>query len=112
MPWRNGTKLIIHIADVPAHCNKYCGYSNHEEESGKFEPLLKRCAEEGMKIICFDISNGCRKCFEKMRDDYFPYGKDLLLNIENFDTSGSSEIIANNFKKLFLESAAYVVHKK
>ena len=34
MPWRSGTKLIIHIADAPTHCNKYCGYSNHEEESG------------------------------------------------------------------------------
>ena len=111
MAWRNGTKLVIHIADAPAHCNKYCGYDNHEEESGKLEPLLRRCAEEGIKIICFDIDDGCRSCFEKMRDDYLPYGKDLLFNIENFDTSGSSKIIASNFKKLVIASAACAVPK-
>lgn len=112
MAWRGGTKLIIHIADAPAHCQKYCGRLNHEEESGKLEPLLKRCAEEGIKIICFDIRNGCKSCFEKMRNDYLPYGKDLIFNIENFDTSGSSEKIASNFKKLVVASAACAVPKK
>ena len=112
MAWRSGTKLIIHIADAPAHCRKYCGSSNHEEESGKLEPLLKRCATEGIKIICFDIRNGCKRCFETMRADYLPYGKDLLFNIENFDTSGSSEKIANNFKELVIASAACAVPKK
>ena len=112
MAWRSGTKVIIHIADAPAHCRKYCGSSNHEEESGKLEPLLKRCATEGIKIICFDIRNGCKRCFETMRADYLPYGKDLLFNIENFDTSGSSEKIANNFKELVIASAACAVPKK
>ena len=112
MAWRSGTKLIIHIADAPAHCQKYCNYSNHEEESGKLEPLLKRCATEGIKIICFDIENGCKRCFEKMREDYLPYGKDFFFNIENFDTSGSSEIIASNFKKLVIASAACAVPKR
>ena len=41
MAWRNGTKLIIHIADAPAHCKKYCGRTNHEEESGKLEKLFR-----------------------------------------------------------------------
>ena len=111
MAWRSGTKLIIHIADAPAHCRKYCGYDNHEEESGKLEPYLQRCAKEKIKIICFDINNGCRKCFETMRGDYLPYGEDLLFNIENFDTSGSSEKIANNFKELVIASAACAVPK-
>lgn len=114
MAWRSGTKLVIHIADAPAHCRKYCGYDNHEEESGKLEPLLKKCAEEGIKIICFDINNGCKSCFEKMRNDYLPYGKEgteLLFNIEKFDTSGNSEKIASNFKKLVISSAACAVPK-
>ena len=114
MAWRSGTKLVIHIADAPAHCKKYCGRYNHEEESGKLEPLMKRCAEEGIKLICFDINNGCRSCFEQMRKDYLPYGKDgkeLLFNIEKFDTSGNSEKIASNFKKLVIASAACAVPK-
>lgn len=78
MAWRSGTKLIIYIADAPAHCRKYCGSNNHEEESGKLEHYLQRCAKEKIKIICFDIRNGCRKCFEIMRGDYLPYGKDLI----------------------------------
>ena len=114
MAWRKGTKLIIHIADAPAHCNKYCGSENHEEESGKLEPLLKRCAEEGIKIIGFDINNGCKNCFEIMKGEYLSHakdGKELLFNIEIFDTNGSSEKIASNFKKLVMASAACAVPK-
>lgn len=40
-----------------------------------------------------------------MREDYLPYGKGLIFNIEKFGTSGSSEKIANNFKKLVIASA-------
>ena len=47
-----------------------------------------------------------------MREDYLPYGKNLIFNIENLDTSGSSEKIADNFKKLVIESAACAVPKK
>ena len=49
-----------------------------------------------------------------MRNDYLPYGKDgveLLFNIEKFDTSGNSEKIASNFKKLVIASAACAVPK-
>lgn len=58
----NGTILIIHIADAPAQCKKYCDYNNHEEESGKLEPLLKRCAIEGITLIfIMDVKNASKK---------------------------------------------------
>lgn len=32
MNWRKGVRLIILIADAPAHGHSYCGHNNHEEE--------------------------------------------------------------------------------
>ena len=35
MAWRNGTRLIIHIADAPAHGNDWCGTDNHNDQNHK-----------------------------------------------------------------------------
>jgi hypothetical protein len=42
--WRNGHRLIIHMADAPAHGARYGG-AGHEEESPKFVPLIRHCSE-------------------------------------------------------------------
>ena len=55
--WRNGTRLIIHIADAPAHGSKWCGEKNHEEENPKFYPLIKKFIEKKIKIIGFQIGD-------------------------------------------------------
>ena len=38
--FRNGTRLIIHIADAPAHGNIFCGYDNHNDEETKLPPII------------------------------------------------------------------------
>jgi hypothetical protein len=39
--WRNGTRLIIHIADAPADGSEWCGSKNHEEENSKLYPMVQ-----------------------------------------------------------------------
>ena len=34
--WRYGTRLIIHIADAPAHGSEWCNENNHNEENPNF----------------------------------------------------------------------------
>ena len=46
MAWRNWIRLIIHIADAPAHHRKYCfdyqDSENHEEEPEKILTFIKK----------------------------------------------------------------------
>ena len=61
--WRRGTKLIIHIADAPAHGSMYCGYNNHDEVQYQLSPLIQKIAQMGIKIYAFQIN--------KVREPYF-----------------------------------------
>lgn len=46
MAWRNGKRLIIHLADAPAYFRKYCydyqDSDNHEEEPEKNLTFIKK----------------------------------------------------------------------
>jgi hypothetical protein len=57
MNWRNGQRLIIHLADAPGHGRRYCGRNNYERESPKLERLIRRCATEGIKIVGMPIGD-------------------------------------------------------
>lgn len=71
MNWRDGVRLIIQIADAPAHGHSYCGYDNHEEENSKLAPLLKRCGSNGIKIVGMPIDEYYwRKSYEQTKIDY------------------------------------------
>ena len=72
MALRNGIRLIIHIADAPAHYRKYSfdyqDSENYEEEHEKILTFIKKICRRRIKIIGFDINNACRKCFERMKE--------------------------------------------
>jgi hypothetical protein len=53
--WRNDTKLIIHLADAPAHGVRFGGDYLLEHESEKLPPLIQRCAKENIKIFGMPI---------------------------------------------------------
>jgi hypothetical protein len=57
MNWRSGHRLIIHMADAPAHGQYYCGSINHQEEEPKSEPLIKKCASQGIETVGMPIGS-------------------------------------------------------
>ena len=62
--WKDGTKLIIHIADAPAHTREFCGDINHEEECGKLPKMLALFAQKRIKIIGFSIDEKAKQSFD------------------------------------------------
>jgi len=75
--WKDGTRLIIHITDAPAHTKEFCGEINYENENGKLPKLLKLCAEKNIKIISFSIKpnakisfNVCKKYYNEFKGFY------------------------------------------
>lgn len=61
--WRKGTRLIIHIADAPAHGHSYADSDRHDEENPKLAPLLRKCASSGIKIVGMCIGTYPKKSF-------------------------------------------------
>jgi hypothetical protein len=68
--WRDGAKAVVHIADAPAHGQKYCGYANHEDESEKLEPLLRELAKRQILVTCLDINEGASVSFAACKRIY------------------------------------------
>jgi hypothetical protein len=95
MKWRAGNRLIIHLADAPAHTREFCNRNNHEEEKGKLPILIRQCAASKIKIIGMPIGedysmpsyNQCRQIYMAARGE--------LYEIKPF---GSSSDLASMFK--------------
>ena len=104
--WRRGTKLIIHIADAPAHGSMYCGYNNHDEVQYQLSPLIQKIAQMGIKIYAFQINNKVKNSFNMCKSihkgEYF---------IKDFSQM-SLENISNNFSSYIVEAAIYAAPKK
>ena len=100
--WKDGTKLIIHFADAPAHTKEFCGYDNHEEESGKLPKILKSCCEKNIKIICIPIYEIAKKSFEKC-EKYYSENKGFyrIFKFEEVKT----KTIRDQFSELVMEAA-------
>ncbi|KAK8886006.1 hypothetical protein M9Y10_041465 [Tritrichomonas musculus] len=103
--WRKGIRLIIHIADAPAHGHSYCGTQNHEEENGKLAPLLKNCASSGIKIVGMPIGgNYSLNSFNQCRADYNTGShKQMFYEIQPFNV-GSSDL-SSYFKDAVVHAA-------
>ena len=100
--WKDGTKLIIHIADAPAHTNEFCGEVNHEEEYGKLPKMLSLCAQKRIKIIGFSIDEKARKSFDISEQYYKSFNgfyKTFTFNEAKYST------ISENFEELVIEAA-------
>ena len=103
LAWRNGTRLIIHIADAPAHGSEWCNYSNHEEENKKLYPLIQKCVDKGIKIIAFQIGSSPKPSFEKFEKEYNSRGG-ILYKIQEFRSGMSSSEISVHFKDMVVSS--------
>ena len=98
--WKDGTKLIIHFADSPAHTKEFCGEDNHEEENGKLQKILKSCCEKNIKIIAIPIRNIAQRSFTKCEEYYSEYrGFYKILQFDEIKTNKISEYFSDLVKE-------------
>jgi hypothetical protein len=71
--WRNGSKLIIHIADAGAHGVEFSKGDRHPLEGPKLIPLIQKCVEKSINIIGFKIEDEPEQSFEKIKEIYNDY---------------------------------------
>ena len=100
--WRNGTRLIIHIADAPAHGSQWGGEYNHEEENSKLYPMVQKCVDKNIKIIGFQIGSYPKPSFTKFQNEYNSRGG-ILYKIQEFNNIESSKI-SEHFRDMVVES--------
>ena len=101
--WRNGTRLIIHIADAPAHGSEWCNKNNHNEENPKLYPKIQKCIDKNIKIIAFQIGDYPKPSFSKFKNEYESKGG-VLYKIKVFNKSMNSSEVSVHFKDMVVES--------
>lgn len=100
--WRNGTRLIIHIADAPAHGSEWCKENNHEDQNSKLYPMIQKCVDKNIKIIGFQIGDYPKPSFDKFGEEYKKRGGSLFL-IKQFQQGMNSNQISEHFKDMVIE---------
>ena len=101
--WRNGTRLIIHIADAPAHGSDWCNENNHNEENPKLYPKIEKCIDKNIKIIGFQIGSYPEPSFSKFKNLYESKGGKFY-KIKIFNQSMNANEISVHFKEMVVES--------
>ena len=81
--WRNGTKVIFHLADAGAHGKLFTPYDKYPDEEQKLINELFKCSEKKIKIFGFVIEEEARNSFEKCKEIYIKNGG--TYEIYNFD---------------------------
>ncbi len=99
MRWRDGIKLIIHIADAGAHGVRFSPGDKHDNEGQKLPPLIKKCCDKGITIIGFSIKNEPKNSFRECKNIYdshksYSSGSEKFYEIYNFRRG-----IFNNLKR-------------
>ena len=99
--WRKGTKLMIHIADAPAHGTNYCTAKKYTEEGEKLDNLIKIVAEQNIKIVSLVVNRYVERSFNRVKVMY-EKNQGPMFMIMDFR---NSKDIPNTFKNLIIESA-------
>ena len=114
MKWRNGIKLIIHIADAGAHGEEFSKGDKYPEEGPKLTKLILECAEKNINIIGFKISDEPKQSFEKISeiyDDYKLNNKNLGQFIEIYDFERENEkAVSENFNRFVILAVNQVIN--
>ena len=103
--WREGIKLIIHIADAPAHGDEFAGESNYIDEGPKLIEQIKECVRQKIKIFGLFIGRSAENSFIKFKGYYDSYDTENkgLYKVVNFN-EGKGKDIAEKFKSLVLQA--------
>ena len=68
--WRNGIKMIIHLADAGAHGKRFTPSDKYPEEEEKLILQLENCADRGIKIFGYVIKEEARNTFNECAKIY------------------------------------------
>ena len=101
--WGNGVRLIIHIADAPAHGSEWCGISNHNEENQKLYEIVQKTIDKNIQIIGFQIGYYPKESFKKFQSEYIER-KGKLYKIVEFRSGLSSREISDYLKLKVIEA--------
>lgn len=63
--WRNGTKVIMHLTDAGAHGKLFTTNDKYPEEESKLIVELEKCAQKGIKIFGYTITDECQQSFNE-----------------------------------------------
>ena len=68
--WRNGVKVIIHLADAGAHGKEFTLSDKYPEESDKLKTELLKTCQNGIKIFGYVITDDARNSFNQCQNYY------------------------------------------
>jgi hypothetical protein len=68
--WRNGNKVIIHLADEGAHGKQFTKNDKYPDEGEKIIYELNRCVEKQIKIFGYVITENARNSFNECQKIY------------------------------------------
>ena len=68
--WRNGIKVIIHLADAGAHGKEFTLSDSYPEESDKLKVELLKCCQKKIKIFGYVITEDARHSFNQSQKYY------------------------------------------
>ena len=68
--WRNGIKVIIHLADAGAHGKEFTLSDKYPEEGDKLKAELLKCSQIGIKIFGYVITEDARNSFNQCQNYY------------------------------------------
>ena len=110
MKWRDGIKLIIHIADAGAHGKEFTKNDKYPEQGPLLTALIKKCVEKNINIVGFKIHNDAEQSFEKIKEIYNEHKLSVkdngqFIEIYNFNRENALE----DFYNLVLEAVSEVV---
>ena len=66
--WRNGVRVIIHLADAGAHGKEFTLSDKYPEESEKLKNELLKCCEKGIKVFGYVITEDARNSFNQCQN--------------------------------------------
>lgn len=68
--WRNGIRVIMHLADAGAHGKLFTSNDKYPEEESKLIVQLEKCAQKGIKIFGYIIDEDCQQSFNECSKIY------------------------------------------
>ena len=97
--WRNGVRIIIHLADAGAHGNLFTIFDNYPEEENKLINELEKCIQKKIDIFGYVILEGSRKSFEECSKIYRNKGGSYeILNFFQNTTANNALDIGSGIK--------------
>jgi len=96
--WRNGNKVIIHIADAGAHGKKFTLSDKYPEEEKKLIKELDECIKKKIKIFGYVIEEDsrnsfveCKKYYQSKGGAYEIFNFEKPKNLNNYDYESESD---------------------